>query len=226
MILLCCWIKRKQKGNSAQAWKFYPEMHILGSGVTFKRLNYQIKPASRKRYKRVGCKNIDMAKTKSMTKANKVKLNKVAQVLQTFAANNIANTAVAGSTVIPITDIYTVGNSGATVSFDLVFRTKGVGALTDAVINNVTPPDKVIVAGGKDSLLKMPLGTDKDLNGTILKIKSVVTATNLTPVPTALETDLSLTGGQAIKTFPLPPGQFTNVGDSFILDFTIIIFQA
>lgn len=160
-----------------------------------------------------------------MTKANKVKLNKVAQVLQTFAAN-AANTAVAGSTVIPITDIYTVGNSGNPVTFDLVFRTKGVGALTDAVINNVTPPDKVIVSGGKDSLLKMLLGADKDLNGTILKIKSVVTATNLTPVPAALDVNLSITGGQAIKTFPLPPRQFTNVGDSFIIDFTIIIFQA
>ena len=167
-----------------------------------------------------------MAKTKSMTKANKIKLNKIAQVLQTFAANNTANAAAVGSVVIPITDIYTVGNSGNQVIFNLIFGTKGVGALTDAVLNNVSPPDKIIVTGGKDSLLKIPLGTDKDLNGTILKIKSVVTATNFTPVPAALDVKFSLTGGQVTKNFPLPPGEFTNVGDTFIIDFTIIIFQA
>jgi hypothetical protein len=167
-----------------------------------------------------------MAKARSMTKANKVKLNKVAQVLQTFAANNTASAAAIGSTVIPVTEIYTVGNSGNPVTFNLIFGTKGVGALTDAVINNVNPPDKIIVTGGKDSLLKTLLGTDKELNGTILKIKSVVTATNFTPVPTALNVKFSLTGGQVTKDFPLPPGQFTNVGDTFILDYTIIIFQA
>jgi hypothetical protein len=168
-----------------------------------------------------------MAKTKTITKANKAKLNKVAQTLQAFTASTAATAASSSAPVVSITDIYTIGNSGNQITFSLVFKTKGVGALTDAVLHNVTSPDKPIVTGGKDSLLNIPLGIDTSLNGIFLKINSVVAATNLTtPLPAALDVDFSLMGGQVTKNFPLPNRQFNKVGDSFILDFTIIIFQS
>ena len=168
-----------------------------------------------------------MAKTKSITKANKIKLNKVAKTLQAFTATASTTTpSTTAALVISITDVYTIGNTGSPITFNLVFKTKGVGALTDAVLHNVTSPDKPIVTGGQDSLLNISLGIDRDLNGIILKVKSVVTATNLTPLPSALDVEFSLMGGQVTKTFPLPDRQFNNMGDSFILDFTIIIFQS
>jgi hypothetical protein len=42
----------------------------------------------------------------------------------------------------------------------------------------------------------------------------------------ALDVELSISGGQVTKNFPLPARQFTNVGESFIIDTEIIIFQA
>lgn len=162
-----------------------------------------------------------------MTKANTAKLNKVAKVLQAFTATASPAASAPDGPVISITDIYTVGNSGNEVILNLLFNTKGVGATTDAFLHNVSMPDKPIVPPGtRDSLVNVSLGIDKDLNGIILKSKSVVTATNLTPVPVALNVEFILSGGQATKNFPLPARQFTNVGDSFIIDYTIIIFQA
>src|SRR5258705_11957896 len=117
-----------------------------------------------------------MGKTKSITKANVSKLNKVAKTLQAFTATATPATSDTDGTVIPITDVYTVGNSGNEVILNLLFNTRGVGATTDAFLHTVSTPDKQIVPSGtRDSLVNISLGIDKDLNGVILKTKSIVT---------------------------------------------------
>jgi hypothetical protein len=171
-----------------------------------------------------------MGKKKIMTMANVSKLNKVVSILQNFTAavpDMVASgTPNVDGPVLSITDIYTVGNLGNQVTFDLLIRTKGAGALTDAVLHKSDGTDMTVITGARDSLSGIALGTDSSLNGIFLKIKSVVSATNLTPVPTALDVMLSMSGGQVVKSFPLPPRQFNAVGNSFIIDYTIIIFQA
>lgn len=165
-----------------------------------------------------------MAK-KKITKANVLKLNKVASTLKTFTdANSVTASSTTGP-IIPITDVYAIGNSGNQVTFDLVYNTKGVGALTDASLHSAATPNQIIgTPGMKDSLQNILVGTDTSINGSILKIQSIVTASPLTPVPAALDVDFTLNGGNATKNFPVSPGQFNKVGDSFILDITIIIF--
>ena len=167
-----------------------------------------------------------MAKKTTITKANVSKLNKVAKILQTFSATGASNASKLTGPVISITDIYTVGKTGNNVQFNLTINTKGTGASTNAFLHNTTGPVLQVITGGKDSLSNIDLGIDSNLNGVILKITTIVTATDLTPVPVALNVQFSMSGGQAAKDFPLPPNQFNDVGDSFIIDYTIIIFQA
>lgn len=167
-----------------------------------------------------------MAKRKKISKADINKLSKVAATLQNFAASANAAPADAGGPFISVTDTYTVGNSGNPVSFDLSFLTRGVGALTDASLHAANVPDKVLFTGSKDNISDSPLGNDSDLNGRILRLRTAVGATELTPIPSALNITFVLKGGTASKTIPIPDTQITSAGQAFVIDYTILIFQA
>ena len=167
-----------------------------------------------------------MAKTKTISKATKLKMIKAAQTLNAFPSEKNDTPASKALNVLPVTDTYILGKTGSGVTFSLIFNNKGVGALTDAELHNVTDPDKVLVKGGRDSQINIAIGTDNNLNAIFLNINAVVAATNLTPLPSDLDVDFSITGGIVPRTYTIPPAQFKNVGDSFIIDISIFLFQS
>lgn len=160
-----------------------------------------------------------MAKKKKLTEANKKKLINAGETLKNFA------TSSAVENILNVTDIYDVNNAGTLVTFDLVFLTKGVGAITTAVLHDaITSVDLPIATDERDSLIKHPIKIDSVVNRKFLKMVAKVAATNLTPVPADLKVNFILSGGASDKNIPIPPASFKEVGDQVIIDFSIFFF--
>ena len=167
-----------------------------------------------------------------MAKANKIAKLKikasdlVATILKKINASSSDAESSTNGPLVTITKFYIIKNIGNNVTFSLVINTKGAGALTDATLHKPNISDKIILSGVKDSQLNVPVDKDTSLDVATLNVRTVVTSTNLTPVPVPLDVVFSMSGGQADETFPIPARQFNKVGDVFILDFSITIFQS
>jgi hypothetical protein len=160
-----------------------------------------------------------MAKTKKVTKAAKEKLVKAAQALENFSDSS------AIGDILGVTGTYRTKKDGSPLIFSLLYKTKGVGAETDAVLHQAsTETDTVVLSNAKDSIKNQPIGTDAEANRKFLNIRSVVGASNLTTVPADLDAEFVISGGVEEKSFPIPPASFSDVGDQFILDISIFIF--
>lgn len=169
-----------------------------------------------------------MAKKQFVTKAAKKKLLKALDTLDAFSANasdkDTSDSAV--QDILNITDTYRINNTGDTVRFDLIYKTKGVGALTNGKLHNaITSTDKIIVTDERDSIVNHIIDIDQMANRTFLEMRSIVAATNLTtPFPADLDVEFSISGGVVKKTFTIPPASFKAVGDQIILDISIFFF--
>lgn len=167
-----------------------------------------------------------MAKTNKIAKLKKKASDAVETILQKINAPSSAVESDNNGPLITITKFYIIKKIGNDVTFSLVINTKGAGALTDATLHKPSVNDKIILSGAKDNQVNISVDKDTNLDVATLNVRSVVTATNLTPVPVPLAVVFSMSGGQADETFPIPARQFNNVGDVFILDFSITIFQS
>lgn len=166
-----------------------------------------------------------MAKANKKTEKKDSVSDMIAAVLKKVNAPGQADVGTNGP-VVTITDFYSIGNSGNSITFDLVFNNKGVGALTDATLHRPNLDDKELLNGGRDSQMNILVGKDNDLDVTTLNVKSVVAATEFTTVPAPLKVVFTLKGGKSYQTFTIPARKFNKVGDIFILDFTITLFQS
>ncbi|MEO6685204.1 MAG: hypothetical protein ABIN24_04535 [Dyadobacter sp.] len=161
-----------------------------------------------------------MAKKKNVkTKANKLRLANAVQILKGFT------TGLNSDDVISFTDLYQVNNSSSPITFTLQFNNIGVGATTDAVLHDVHSGDVIKADKARDSLINIPVDTNKNVDGKFLNIKSEVTATSLTPVPDDLKVAFSISGGTENKNFILPDAKFESSGNSIFIDISIFFFH-
>lgn len=178
-----------------------------------------------------------MAKSKS----KKNKLLKAVEDIEKFvskmekAKETISNFSEASSEndltdskvqqILNISDTYRIKNNGEQLTFNLIYKTEGVGAVSDGVLESINPPSvKQIVTKEKDSIINKLIAVDTEANRKFLNIKSLITATNLTPVPADFKAEFSISGGEEVKEFPVPEASFKEVGDQIILDISIFFF--
>jgi hypothetical protein len=169
-----------------------------------------------------------MAKKKFVTEASKKKLLKALEILDGFSANASEKDTTDSPVqdILNITDTYRINNTGDTLRFDLIYKTRGVGALTNGRLHNaITSTDKIIVKDERDSLVNHSIEIDKVADRTFLEMRSLVTATNFTtPLPAKLNVEFSISGGVQKKFFTVPPASFKQVGDQIILEISIFFF--
>jgi hypothetical protein len=159
------------------------------------------------------------AKKKKLTRAGMLKLVKAGETLRTFS------TRTALEDVLTVTDIYDVNKDGKDIIFDLIFTTRGVGAITNAVLHDaMTGEDSPVATDELDSIRAHPINTDIVVNRKFLKMRSLITASNETPVPAGLEVNFTISGGVAPKTYAIPPATFTEVGSQVELLISIFFF--
>ena len=158
-------------------------------------------------------------KAKKVSKAAKIRLVKAAEALENFSDN-----AALGD-VLNITETYKIKKDASPLTFNLIFKTKGVGAVTNGVLHDaLTDIDTPVVTNAKDSIRGQLIETDLVANRKFLNIHSVIAATNLTSVPADLDAQFSISGGVKEVIFPIPGASFNEVGDQVILDISIFFF--
>lgn len=161
-----------------------------------------------------------MAKKKKANIApDKKKLVKALETLKSFKSES----SVEG--IITVTDSFQIRNIDNNITFSLIFNTTGVGATTDAVLHDINSGDEIIVSGARDSLFNFPVRKGKIVNTKFLIIKSIVTATDLTPVPINLKAIFYLSDGVQTLNYAIPEAKFTQVGGSVIIDISIFFYQ-
>ncbi|MGF2413776.1 hypothetical protein [Ferruginibacter sp.] len=168
-----------------------------------------------------------MAKKKKPTKTNKLKLIKAADMIEGFSVTSSEKDTSDSpiQDILNVTDSYRIKNIGSPLTFNLIFKTKGVGAITNAVLHNaITSTDKPIVVNEKDSLQSHPIEMDTVANRQFLEMRSIVAATNLTPVPADLEVEFLISGGVEDKLYAIPAASFKEVGDQIVLEISIFFF--
>jgi hypothetical protein len=168
-----------------------------------------------------------MAQKKKLTKAGKLKLIKAVETIESFSVvsseKDTSDSPV--QDILNITDSYRIKNAGDPLTFNLIYKTKGVGAITNALLHNaVTSVNRQIVINERDSLVTHPIEIDTVANRQFLEMRSIVAATNLTPVPADLEVEFSISGGIDDKVYTIPPATFKASGDQIILEISIFFF--
>lgn len=128
------------------------------------------------------------------------------------------NVIVSGNDII-LSDLYDVNSSGNMVSFTLRFNNIGVATTTDVFLG---PDQKASDEHG--SLIDFPVDTNTNVAKKFLKIYSVITTTNLTPLPDHVKVDFIIKGGARQVSYPLPDYQLNEAGDSVNLDISIFFF--
>ena len=155
-----------------------------------------------------------MAKIKR-TKGFEAKIATQISGIATFQAETVTGD------VVTFNDLYKVDrNSDDDVNLELIFINSGVIVSSDVFI------DKIIkIQGIRGSIGKTPIGTCQDVHGKFLDIISVVSVSNITPIPDDLNIRLIITGGpnslirQVGKTVKL-----TAVGQNIDVVISIIFF--
>jgi hypothetical protein len=168
-----------------------------------------------------------MAVNKKPTKAAKLNLVKAADIIEKFSSSS-AEKDLSDSPlqdILNITETYRIKNDGTPLAFTLRYRNPGVGAISNGKLHNpLTSKNTVIVNKEKDSLINHSIAVDTVANKQFLEIRSTVAASDLTPVPTDLSVEFSISGGVEDKEFSIPASAFKEVGDQIILDISIFFF--
>jgi hypothetical protein len=165
--------------------------------------------------------------SKKVTKAAKIRLIKAANAIENFSASSAEKDLTDSplQDILNITETYRINNDGSMLTFNLIYRNPGVAAITNAKLHDpISSTNAIVVNKEQDSLTNHSIAIDTMANKKFLEMRSIVVASDITPVPADLLVEFSISGGVEDVTFTVPPSSFKEVGDQIILDISIFFF--